>query len=93
MPLRANAFKTMDNLQRECELARAIQSMPQDWAEIANGPSGTRCWGCDSPHGTNNRQPSAYADDSLNYATLCPLCQAVSDAYWYEMWEEHRNNR
>jgi hypothetical protein len=59
------------------------------WGEIANGPVGLHCEGCDLPYATNNRQNTQYGEDALNYARLCPTCQEDTDAYWAERWADY----
>lgn len=35
------------------------------------------------------RQDTAYADEELNYATLCAEHHAENDEYWAERWDEY----
>jgi len=44
------------------------------------------CTVCGCANASRNRQRTAYVDDELNYAILCPQCQAEADEYWDEMW-------
>ena len=51
-------------------------------------PSDCKCERCGDP-ATRNHQNTIYTDDTLNWATLCPMCQADMDAYWNERWNEY----
>lgn len=35
------------------------------------------------------RQDTAYADEELNYVTLCAEHHAENDEYWAERWDEY----
>lgn len=52
-----------------------------------------RCRGwegpCFSRMGVRRRQRTSYHDDTSNWNTLCPECQAAADAYWKERWDEY----
>lgn len=48
----------------------------------------TPCAQCGDP-GTLRRQNTAYADDALNWQTLCDPCQEEADDHWSEMWRQY----
>lgn len=39
--------------------------------------------------GKLRRQNTAYNDDELNWAFLCPSCQEEANEYWQERWNEY----
>jgi hypothetical protein len=51
-----------------------------------------KCQFCGKEGAVRRRQGTAYVDDELNWATLCPECQERNDAYWNEMWDEFYRN-
>ena len=52
-----------------------------------------KCQHCGAMTATLNRQRTAYEDEEMNWATLCPDCQQESDVYWDEMWAEYYGSR
>ena len=59
------------------------------WGELANGPAGLHCLGCEVPYAERSRQNTQFSDDQLNYADYCTACQADMDAYWAERWADY----
>jgi len=55
--------------------------------------TGIHCQGaegpCNSKNATLRRQNTQYANDDLNWVTLCDGCQEVNEAYWRERWKEY----
>lgn len=49
------------------------------------------CEECGSRLGVVKREHrgTAYADDSMNWATFCRPCKAEDVAYWQERWAEY----
>jgi hypothetical protein len=47
------------------------------------------CQCCGIDGATRNRQKTAYVDDELNFAGLCPECQVEADEEWQEKWDEY----
>lgn len=54
-----------------------------------------RCLGCRRIGWSvvRRRQRTSYVDDRLNFATLCPACQAAADEEWAERWAEYYGSR
>jgi hypothetical protein len=47
------------------------------------------CDRCGKTGGVRRRQNTARHNDTMNWATLCPLCQLEADAHWEERWQEY----
>ena len=43
---------------------------------------------CHRTDAVRYRMKCKYDDDKKNFRNLCPVCQAESDAYWDEQWNE-----
>lgn len=52
----------------------------------------TRCECCGCRGASKRRQCTAYHDDSMNWKTLCPVCQDEADEYWQERWDEYHSS-
>ncbi len=52
----------------------------------------TKCDRCGKSPAVYQRQDTAYRIEWLNWATLCPKCQAENNKYWREKWEGAYSN-
>lgn len=61
------------------------------WA-VLKGDKEMICQSCGKEGAERRRQRTAYVDDALNWATLCPECQDEAEEYWREQWNDYYNN-
>lgn len=57
------------------------------------GDKQSLCQACGSNGAEMQHRLTAYAIDSLNYATFCDECRKADDEYYMERWEEYRNSQ
>lgn len=48
---------------------------------------------CGSRNAIIYKQNTAYYENKLNYACLCPNCKVENDHYWEDCWIEYRNSQ
>lgn len=74
--------------QMMCEATRP--HLARAMREVKGYPEGTlTCKMCGAKNANHNRQRTAYVNDDMNWADLCPECQKEADEYWDEMWSDY----
>jgi hypothetical protein len=93
-----NNEKRLTLYNRPCRVIGRFKKMNSCLLEFENGQQEVvsrnairrlKCEKCGDIGATRNRQMTAYNDDTMNFANLCPECQEECNKYWKERWSDY----
>lgn len=50
------------------------------------------CLNCQAKGAIHKRKNTAYANDKMNWDTLCDICWEKDNAHWQERWDEYHSS-